>query len=105
MESFGNQDSPCQACGACCSYSAEWPRFSLESDAALNRIPNAFVSADKARMRCDGDRCSALQGEVGLSTSCRVYSVRPEVCRECTPGDEGCRIARIHFDLPPYIRL
>ena len=28
----------CQACGACCSYSAEWPRFSLESDADLNGI-------------------------------------------------------------------
>ncbi|TIW89146.1 MAG: YkgJ family cysteine cluster protein, partial [Mesorhizobium sp.] len=29
----------CQSCGACCSYSAEWPRFSTEDDAQLDRIP------------------------------------------------------------------
>jgi uncharacterized protein len=28
----------CQACGACCSYSPEWPRFSLEDDAALEAV-------------------------------------------------------------------
>ena len=28
----------CQACGACCSFSQDWPRFSLEDDAAAIRI-------------------------------------------------------------------
>jgi Fe-S-cluster containining protein len=23
-------ESPCQACGACCAYSQNWPRFSIE---------------------------------------------------------------------------
>jgi Fe-S-cluster containining protein len=50
-------------------------------------------------MRCDGDRCSALLGEVGVATSCRIYSVRPDVCRACEPGDDACRIARNSFGL------
>ena len=93
----------CRACGACCSFSAEWPRFSLESDADLDRIPPALVDDSGGRMRCDGDRCAALVGEVGVSTSCAVYAVRPEVCRVCLPGDDACRMARERFGLgePP----
>lgn len=91
--------SICRACGACCSYSAEWPRFSLEDDAALDLIPRAFVDDDHGRMACDGDRCSALVGEVGVATSCAVYEVRPDVCRSCLPGDDACRMARRRFNL------
>ena len=89
----------CRACGACCSFSFEWPRFSLEEDADLDRIPRAFVDDEYGRMRCHGDRCAALVGEVGASTSCAVYSVRPEVCRACLPGDDACEQARRRFGL------
>ncbi len=89
----------CRACGACCSFSAEWPRFSLEDDAVLARIPLAFVDDERGRMRCEGDRCAALVGEVGASTSCAVYAVRPDVCRACLPGDEACQMARRRFNL------
>jgi Fe-S-cluster containining protein len=89
----------CQACGACCAYSAEWPRFSLESDEALDRIPPAFVDDGQGRMKCSGDRCSALVGDVGVATSCAVYAVRPEVCRACVPGDDACRMARDRFNI------
>jgi hypothetical protein len=89
----------CQACGACCSFSAAWPRFSLESDADLDRIPPALVDGSGGRMRCHGDRCAALVGEVGVWTSCSVYAVRPEVCRACLPGDDACRMARERFNL------
>jgi uncharacterized protein len=93
----------CLSCGACCAYSREWPRFSLESDADLARIPPTFVDDEHGRMRCHGDRCTALVGEVGIATSCAIYAVRPEVCRACEPGDEACRMARRHFKLltPP----
>ena len=65
----GLQDpSPCQSCGACCSFSADWPRFTLEEDAAIARIPEAFVA--RSGMRCIGDRCSALQGKIGEATAC-----------------------------------
>jgi uncharacterized protein len=89
----------CRACGACCSFSREWPRFSLEDDAALDRIPHAFVDDRQGGMRCDGDRCAALVGEVGVATSCAVYTLRPDVCRACMPGDDACQMARQRFKL------
>src|SRR6202790_2294812 len=81
-------ESPCQACGACCAYSQNWPRFTTEDDAALDLIPEKFVNQRLSGMRCDGDRCCALSGKVGVATSCSIYEVRPEVCRTCVlPGE------------------
>jgi uncharacterized protein len=94
----------CQSCGACCSFSREWPRFSTEEDAELARIPIAFVDQGQGRMRCNGNRCSALVGHVGVATSCAVYAVRPQVCRTCQPGDDECGLARHRFGLPPILR-
>jgi Fe-S-cluster containining protein len=91
----------CQACGACCSYSPEWPRFSLEEEAALDLIPSALVDDNQGRMRCDNDRCLALVGEVGVSTACSIFAVRPHVCRACLPGDDACQMARRRFGLAP----
>jgi hypothetical protein len=92
--------SECRTCGACCSFSAEWPRFSLESDADLEQIPPAYVDIGEGRMRCSGNRCSALEGEVGIATGCAVYAARPDVCKACLPRDDACRMARSHFGLP-----
>jgi len=92
--------SLCQSCGACCCYSQNWPRFSVESDEELALIPSGFVNARQSGMRCEGDRCSALQGEIGKATACGVYAVRPEVCRTCMPGDAECAMARRKFGLP-----
>ena len=90
----------CRSCGACCAFSRTWPRFSLEHDDDLARIPRAFVDDARGRMRCDGDRCSALVGDVGVAATCAVYAVRPEVCRTCVPGDDECLMARRRFNLP-----
>ena len=57
-------ESPCQACGACCAYSSNWPRFTTEDDAALDRIPADLVNEKLSGMRCEGERCAALQGKV-----------------------------------------
>ena len=89
----------CRTCGACCSFSPEWPRFSLEDEADLDRIPRALVDDERGRMRCDGNRCAALVGEIGVATSCAVYAVRPDVCRACLPGDDACQMARRRFNL------
>ncbi len=62
-------------------------------------VPLQFVSADQRGMRCEGERCSALSGRVGVSTSCMIYDVRPDVCRACSPGDSECRTARWAFGL------
>jgi hypothetical protein len=92
--------NPCQACGACCGYSANWPRFSTEEDAALDLIPPALVNERGSGMRCEGDRCAALTGKIGEATSCSIYAMRPEVCRTCMPGDAECTMARRKFGLP-----
>jgi len=89
----------CQACGACCSFSSEWPRFSLEDETALEQLPPEFVNEGQGGMRCDGNRCTALVGDVGVSTACAVYALRPDVCKACLPGDEACQMARRRFNL------
>ncbi len=84
----------CRPCGACCATDASWPRFTLEDDAALARIPERLVARDGSGMRCEGDRCTALWGRIGEATSCSIYEARPDVCRACAPGDPECLIAR-----------
>jgi len=84
----------CQSCGACCSYAADWPRFSTEEDEELDRIPAELVAPEQSGMRCEGNRCSALRGEVGKGTACGIYEIRPHVCRVCMPGDDDCLMAR-----------
>lgn len=87
----------CQSCGACCAYSAEWPRFSLESDEEIAAIPEAMIAKDESGMKFENGRCAALTGEVGKHVGCSVYTARPHVCRTCMPGDEECKIARAEF--------
>jgi uncharacterized protein len=96
-------EGPCQSCGACCAYSQNWPRFTTEDDAALDLIPEKFVNGRLSGMRCEGDRCPALSGQVGVAASCLVYAVRPEVCRTCMPGDVECGMARRKWGLPPIV--
>ena len=100
VTSAGSNDNPCQPCGACCGYSANWPRFTLEDDAALDLIPADFVNARQSGMKCEGDRCSALTGKIGEHTACGIYGIRPDVCRACQPGDPECAMARRKFGLP-----
>ncbi len=90
----------CRRCGACCDYSHEWPRFTLETDAALARIPAAMVAAGGNAMRCAGERCVALAGEVGVAATCTIHAIRPIVCRDCEPGDDACLTARRRHGLP-----
>lgn len=93
----------CQACGACCAHSHEWPRFTLEDDAEIDRIPAALIDDSQARMRCEGERCAALSGEIGTATACTIYDVRPLVCRDCLPGDDACSIARAARGMAPVV--
>jgi Fe-S-cluster containining protein len=89
----------CQSCGACCAYSREWPRFTLEEDAVIDLIPAALIAENGSGMRCIGNRCAALLGEVGVATACGIYDQRPDVCRACQPGDDACLMARERFRL------
>ena len=101
-----DQTSPCQACGALLFYSSEMAiRFTTEDDAALDLIPQKFVNDRTSGMRCDGERCSALTGKIGVTTSCAIYAVRPEVCRTCMPGDAECAMARRRHGLPALVLI
>jgi uncharacterized protein len=71
----------------------------LESEADIGRIPRALIDDARGRMRCNGNRCAALVGEVGVAASCAIYDRRPHVCRDCMPGDDACRTARVHFKI------
>lgn len=71
----------------------------MESDEALDKIPEQYVAADQSGMRCEDNRCSALSGRIGESTKCLVYEVRPDVCRACLPGDYECGLARAAFGM------
>ena len=73
--------SPCQSCGACCSYSSNWPRFTIEDDEALDLIPEKFVNDRLSGMRCDGDRCTALNGKVGTHHINALHCMIPYVNR------------------------
>ena len=96
-------DNPCTSCGACCAYSANWPRFTIEDDAALELIPAKYVNERQSGMLCDGARCSALSGNVGVAVRCDIYAVRPEVCHTCMPGDAECNMARRRHGLAALV--
>ena len=100
-DKISSDSALCQACGACCAHSREWPRFTLESDGEIDAIPTALIAENLAGMRCEDDRCVALVGEIGTATSCSAYAVRPIVCRECVPGDDACTIARTARGMAP----
>jgi hypothetical protein len=50
----------------------EWSRFSLENDADLDQTSRVYVDDDRGPMRCSGDRCPALVGDVDVITSCAI---------------------------------
>jgi Fe-S-cluster containining protein len=95
-----SDEALCQACGASCAYSADWPRFGLETEEEIEAIPREYVDDARGTMLCYRNRRAALTGEVGGSTGCTVYAVRPQVCRSCQPGDDSCLLARRRFMLP-----
>ena len=59
-------ESPCQSCGACCAYSRNWPRFSRLKTTLRSTSSRKVRRREQFGMRCDGDRCSALSGRIGV---------------------------------------
>ena len=88
----------CIACGACCAYSESWPVLIGAGDG--EGIPEDLIDLEHERMQCYGDRCSALDGDIGSRALCSVYEHRPLVCREFQSGSEDCLMVRRTFDLP-----
>lgn len=103
----------CLDCGACCNYFKVY--FSKkESSEFGGQVPQEYVEKyDDKHMNMigrnkfkSGQRCKALDGEIGKQVFCTIYENRPSVCRAFEViSPEGyqnprCRKARIQFGLP-----
>lgn len=97
----------CQSCGACCaSYRVSF--YWAETDEhPYGRVPAQLttpISPYHVAMRGTERmpvRCTALQGEVGVSVGCSIYPQRASTCREFTAGDDRCAEARARHGLAP----
>lgn len=97
----------CQTCGACCAafrVSFYW----AETDAhPLGTVPSAMTQAVNPHYVCmkgtekQPVKCVALEGQVGHSVSCSIYSLRSSTCREFEAGTVDCDRARAHYGLAP----
>jgi len=82
---------PCRPCGACCAHlEVRFP--DRECDLNGGRVPGVltapWIPHHVAMRRTSEDCCIALVGEVGRSTSCRIYDDRPSPCVEFSPSWE-----------------
>jgi len=101
------REDHCTRCGACCAaFRVDFHPSELASSTP-GGVPDALtvpVTATLVRMRGTDEaapRCVALEGEIGVSVSCRAYEARPEPCRLVTVGDDQCRRARERHGLAP----
>lgn len=90
----------CQRCGACCAMFRVSFYWGEADDAPGGRVPVALTRPVGPLHRCMAGtearpvRCVALQGEVGRSVACAIYSRRASTCREVQPSDAQCLKAR-----------
>jgi Fe-S-cluster containining protein len=86
----------CQACGACCygpdDYVAVTGPDRLRMDP---RTASRYVErrGDRLWLKMLHGRCAALHARQG-HYSCRIYGVRPTVCRVVEAGSRECLAAR-----------
>jgi Fe-S-cluster containining protein len=106
--------SPCQRCGACCAiFKVLFP--SIETDTHPGgKVPvmhTVEVGPTRSAMRgteTSPRRCMALQGVVGNSVTCLIYSKRPSTCKlfmaawKNGGGSTQCNRARGCYGLMPF---
>jgi hypothetical protein len=85
------EDLVCTSCAACCIY--PW-LVEVDED---HHVPKQYMCKERIRgvLYLDGDErgCCALGSNCG-EYFCKIYSDRPQVCRDVQPGDAWCRKAR-----------
>jgi Fe-S-cluster containining protein len=80
--------NPCISCGACCSKFRVSFYWGEADDAPGGYVPTHLTEKVTPFLRAMAGthpiplRCVALQGEIGQSVSCSIYSHRPNPCRE-----------------------
>ena len=106
-------NNPCLRCGACCAHFRVGFYWAEADDAVGGGVPVAMtvqVSPLQRAMRgtdTSTPRCCALQGEIGQSVVCDIYSFRASTCRdfsaswENNQSNERCDTARRNWGMPP----
>lgn len=115
--------SDCQSCGACCvvTDANEEDGYAWVKSGDYVKMPhprrNLLVVLEhhegfppqyymRTRTNAQGQRvCIALSGEVGESTRCNIYSIRPNVCAGFRPGNHVCLYSRGRAGLPISIAI
>jgi len=104
---------PCLSCGACCAYYRASFYWTEADDAPGGTVPVAMtvqVTPMQRAMRGTEHRvprCCALQGNIGESVFCSIYTMRASPCREYVPSwengvhNERCDAARSCWGLRP----
>lgn len=102
----------CITCGACC---AAFPVVSVgaDDDIAENdrwdvtaSVSNGEIIVDRyVRRDPESLACVALDGALGQSCSCRIYSHRPRICRLFEAGSDRCHELRRAYGFEPQMTL
>lgn len=109
-----NFEKICTKCGACCAYFRI-----LLSPADLLLMENHLLDRHISMVEQIGDylyimkgtsspnsRCVALEGEIGKLVKCKIYEIRPQICKDFNPLTEDgninayCNKARQKYNLP-----
>jgi Fe-S-cluster containining protein len=85
----------CVLCGRCCfSELPEYVRvFGVDLDRMDERAQGytTFIG-NRCYMRMEGGRCAALRSDPDTGRhTCRIYEMRPDVCRSLERGSGACR--------------
>ena len=86
----------CQACGACCYGPGDYVAVTgPDRDRMLPRVAGRYVQKRAGRqwLKMVSGHCAALHARQG-HYSCRIYGVRPSVCRVVEAGSRECLAAR-----------
>lgn len=97
----------CVRCGACCvntldnraegylDYVEVFKNDGLMRRRDLLSLYAVRNERGQVHLRLDAEqRCVCLEGQVGQSVHCKIYSARPSVCRRVTAGSDECLKAR-----------
>ncbi|MBM3133411.1 MAG: YkgJ family cysteine cluster protein [Chloroflexi bacterium] len=105
--------NPCLECGACCAYYRASLYWAEADDATPGGVPVELTEPVGGLYRVmkgtdqRNPRCVALQGTIGKSAFCSIYSHRSCACREYLPSwsdgksHKRCDEARARWGLPP----
>lgn len=91
---------PCRDCGACC-FEQGSPPFSIEDpEDFMERLPKEAIDAIRERSLTWQSEPDAPCCWLNLhNMRCRFYVFRPQICRDFTPGSEGCQSWRDDYNI------